>query len=52
MDESVVEGGEEMDNTEVVGLNGGTGLWRTEIGLFLFLNFNFLLWWLYFRNKD
>ena len=46
VNESVVEGSEEMNNTEVVDLNGGTsGRW-TEIGLLLFLDFNFLLWWL------
>ena len=47
MDESVVEGGEEMHNTEVVGLDGSTCGWWTEVGLFLFLDFDFLLWWLY-----
>ena len=51
MNESVVEGGEEMNNTEVVGLDGSTCGWRTEIGLFLFLDFDFLLWWLYLRNE-
>jgi hypothetical protein len=46
VNESVVEGSEEMNNTEVVDLNGGTsGRW-TEIGLLLFLDFNFLIWWL------
>ena len=46
VDESVVESSKEMDNTE----NSGVfllGLWWTEVGLLLFLNFNFsFLWWL------
>ena len=46
VNESVVEGGKEMNNTEVVDFSSGTSLWWTEIGLFFFLNFNFLLWWL------
>merc|ERR1740130_229150 len=45
VNESVVESGEEMNNTEVVDFSSGTGLWWTEIGLFLFLDFDFLLWW-------
>lgn len=50
VNESVVESGEEMNNTEVVDFSSGTGLWWTEIGLFLFLDFDFLLWWLYKMN--
>ena len=46
VDESVVEGSKEMDNTE----DGGVfllRLWWSEVGLLLFLNFDFsLLWWL------
>jgi hypothetical protein len=43
MDEGVVEGGEKMDDTEVVGLSGSTSSWWSEIGSFLFLDFlNFL----------
>jgi len=51
VNESVVEGGKEMNNTEVVDFSSGTSLWWTEIGLFFFLNFNFLLWWLYGKEK-
>jgi hypothetical protein len=47
VNECVVEGSEEMNNTEVVDLNGSSSGWWTEIGLFLFLDFDFLLWWLY-----
>ena len=46
VDESVVEGSKEMDNTEDSGVFL-LGLWWTEVGLLLFLNFNFsFLWWL------
>ena len=51
VDESVVESGEHMDNTEVVVSFSSTSLWWTEIGLFFFLNFNFLLWWLYGKER-
>merc|ERR1712127_733856 len=45
VDESVVEGSKEMDNTEDSGVFL-LGLWWTEVGLLLFLNFNFsFLWW-------
>ena len=46
VNESVIEGGKKMDNTEVVDILLGTDLRWTEIGLLLLLNFNFLLWWL------
>ena len=46
MDESVVEGGEEMDNTEVVDILGGTSLRWSKIGDLFLLNFFGLLWWL------
>ena len=49
VNESVVKGREEMNNTEVVGLNGSTSGWWTEISLFLFLDFDFLLWWLHHK---
>ena len=44
MDESVVVGCEEMENTEVV-LVGDVGLWWTEVGNLLF-SLDSLLWWL------
>jgi len=50
VNESVVESGEEMNNTEVVDFSSGTGLRWTEIGLFLFLDFDFLLYWLYINE--
>jgi hypothetical protein len=46
MDESVIESGQKMDNTEVVNILLGTNLRWTEVGLLLLLNFNVLLWWL------
>ena len=52
VNESVIEGGKEMDNTEVDNIFIGTDLRWTEIGLLLFLHFNFLLWWLYNRGLE
>lgn len=46
VNESIVEGGEKMDNTEVVDILGGTGLRWSEVGNLLFLNFFGFLWWL------
>ena len=47
VNESVIEGGKKMDNTEVVNILLSTDLRWTEVGLLLLLNFNFLLWWLH-----
>ena len=46
VDESVIESGQKMDNTEHVHILLSTNLRWTEVGLLLLLNFNFLLWWL------
>jgi hypothetical protein len=47
MDESVVEGGKKMNNSEVVNILGCTSLRWSEIGnLLFFFNFLILFWWL------
>lgn len=43
VEEGVVEGGEQMHHTEVVGLGGGASLRWSEVGHLLFLHFNFFL---------
>ena len=47
MNESVVEGGKEVHNSEVVHILLVSDLRWTEVGLLILLHFNFLLWWLH-----
>ena len=47
VNESVVCGSQQMDNTEVVHIGAGSVLSWTEVGLLLFLDFDFFLWALY-----
>ena len=52
VDEGVVEGGEEMDDTEIVLLLLGSGGWWSEVGNLLLLDFDFFLSWLETVNQS
>jgi len=47
VDESVVESGQKMDDSEVVDFGGSSGGWWSEVGNLFFFQSDLLLWWLY-----